>query len=767
MYHLTKKGKGFLSFDLYKGSVENGKRHGFGLQLFANGCVYLGFWHKNAASGKGRLVLPDSTIYEGSFQNNILQKGIVSYYNGAKYEGTFDGTSFERFKSGTFTFSKGDMFKGEWEDGLVKDGKLIDKTGKVWEFYQKDTIIVKPDHQLDYGLMVSRTNKWFYEGGIRNGKCNGQGIIYCSFQQYKTGIFEDDRVTGNYIKVGLNWGDITEGECVKDKKIGKSIRTLNKGYRIETTVNEPKQKVFFPFLNKDYYEGFLSYPNFEKKPYKFKFKNGVYFMDMGDGQYKEFPANNIDEIWDIFEVRMNGIQFDFTYKKIKEARGNDIDQELSKYLRMLIDIALVKESDLHPFLIKLLKPEIKHDNIQFADSKLWLSKIGETRLHKPSIIHTMVDESKFTERKRGKSEIDATFHQHSFNVQRRNTEFPQPTDNSIDRQRLQQTVVDDKRIKDSFINATVYKPDDHRNFYGPQKTNDISKTIVTRKESKFRSRTPMLSNTKASRIRNQSRNVLPTKKSQVGLKSPRGQGNFAVSEYNISPLKSMNRTITSDEEALKNYKNNEISQVDASYANDKKIVTVIKDVKIIDEDMEFFEGVIIRGKKQDFCKVLYSDGIYKEGYFKDNTMEGKGYLIDKNLVEKAGVFKNDKLSGKGTLRLDRTKYVGQFKNSMFNNQFITTQKNGTIIISEKQKTVKGNINGNVTIYFMNGMKIETELVSNIPKVNKRSKLIEPSGKIHIGKIKEKDGVKQFESLSAPVQRNNLKMTDEGIEIENA
>lgn len=31
------------------------------------------------------------------------------------------------------------------------------------------------------GVIISSSNKWFYEGGIKNKKFNGEGCIYCSF----------------------------------------------------------------------------------------------------------------------------------------------------------------------------------------------------------------------------------------------------------------------------------------------------------------------------------------------------------------------------------------------------------------------------------------------------------------------------------------------------------------------------------------------------------------------------------------------------------
>lgn len=108
--------------------------------------------------------------------------------------GSFDGTPYERFKNGTFTFTRGDKFKGEWRDGVVINGRLLDREGKVWEFFKDDTIIRRYGGVDNYGIIVSKVNKWFYEGGIENNDCTGQGTIYCTFQQYKTGHFVKNQV---------------------------------------------------------------------------------------------------------------------------------------------------------------------------------------------------------------------------------------------------------------------------------------------------------------------------------------------------------------------------------------------------------------------------------------------------------------------------------------------------------------------------------------------------------------------------------------------
>lgn len=78
-----------------KTSNDQELRDGFGLQLFPNGSFYVGEWLDDKAHGKGQLVLKDGTFYEGVYQRNCIVNGRLYYFNGAIFEGTFDGSPFD------------------------------------------------------------------------------------------------------------------------------------------------------------------------------------------------------------------------------------------------------------------------------------------------------------------------------------------------------------------------------------------------------------------------------------------------------------------------------------------------------------------------------------------------------------------------------------------------------------------------------------------------------------------------------------------------
>ena len=336
MYHLVMNGKGYLHTNLYKGEIagEGSSREGFGLQLFPNACLFVGFWERNTANGPGMLILPDGTVFEGEYKDNNLQKGIIRFFNGAKYEGFFSGDKYERLTNGTFTFSSGDKLQAVWDDGVISAGKLIDKNRKILEFFSDDFIVREYGRK---GLIVPKKEKWLYEGGLDGSKPSGNGVMFSTFQQYHSGYFDDDKISGFSKRVRINWGEICEGECQINKKIGVWTRMLTRGYEIKGDVRQTQAVVRFPYLNDDYFEGEVDINwKSDDKPYKFSFKKGIYYLKNGS-EYRCIKISNaIESIFQIPEVRARGLNFENTFSRIIHFRS-EIIREISDFLNKLLD----------------------------------------------------------------------------------------------------------------------------------------------------------------------------------------------------------------------------------------------------------------------------------------------------------------------------------------------------------------------------------------------------------------------------------------------
>ena len=79
--------------------------------MVATSCLYEGYWKDNKPHGRGRLILPDLNVVEGTFIDGL----IVSQWTdkGKKYEGNcnFDGQAHGKCKVKN---KNGDYFDGDW-----------------------------------------------------------------------------------------------------------------------------------------------------------------------------------------------------------------------------------------------------------------------------------------------------------------------------------------------------------------------------------------------------------------------------------------------------------------------------------------------------------------------------------------------------------------------------------------------------------------------------------------------------------------------------
>lgn len=91
----------------YFGTTKDGKAHGNGIGLYANGNSYEGEWHEGQKHGKGVYKWADGERYEGDF---ILNK---------------------RTGFGIYYWSSGESYHGYWEnDKQHGEGVIMDKSGK-------------------------------------------------------------------------------------------------------------------------------------------------------------------------------------------------------------------------------------------------------------------------------------------------------------------------------------------------------------------------------------------------------------------------------------------------------------------------------------------------------------------------------------------------------------------------------------------------------------------------------------------------------------
>ena len=117
--------QGMLIDSLYKGQkTTQGKREGFGWQLFLNGFMYIGNWRNDRAFGNGSFIYNDGTFMYGEFWHNDFMSGTIRFASGACYNGTMEGRGDGRFGKGTFHTANGYKIDIECQNGNLMRGTI-------------------------------------------------------------------------------------------------------------------------------------------------------------------------------------------------------------------------------------------------------------------------------------------------------------------------------------------------------------------------------------------------------------------------------------------------------------------------------------------------------------------------------------------------------------------------------------------------------------------------------------------------------------------
>jgi len=106
--------------EVYEGDRdEEGRRHGQGVCVWADGKRYEGAWVRGVISGSGRMDWVDGRSYVGQFEAGLKQgRGVFRWRDGRQYEGGWLGDL--QHGDGVFTCSDGEQIAGTWSLGKRK-----------------------------------------------------------------------------------------------------------------------------------------------------------------------------------------------------------------------------------------------------------------------------------------------------------------------------------------------------------------------------------------------------------------------------------------------------------------------------------------------------------------------------------------------------------------------------------------------------------------------------------------------------------------------
>jgi hypothetical protein len=189
----TYSGTGKLSWangDVFEGTMQNGKRHGKGLFVWANGQRYKGDWVDDVPSGQAALDAANGDHFEGSVQNAMPSgMGSMRYASGDSYKGMF--AAGEPSGSGAYIWKNGQKFDGDWKNGKPNgQGRLHYASGDLYEGTLRDGV---PSQTGTFTWV----NGDRYVGQWQDGRKNGQGTFTWSTGDRWEGVYENDAQSSN------------------------------------------------------------------------------------------------------------------------------------------------------------------------------------------------------------------------------------------------------------------------------------------------------------------------------------------------------------------------------------------------------------------------------------------------------------------------------------------------------------------------------------------------------------------------------------------
>ncbi len=105
----------------YTGEMKDGKEHGRGVYVEANGDRYEGEFRNGKRHGHGVVVWTSGASYEGDWRDgNFHGRGVIEWPDGDRFGGQFrDGSPNGR---GTFKKMYGESYSGYWTNGCFEQG---------------------------------------------------------------------------------------------------------------------------------------------------------------------------------------------------------------------------------------------------------------------------------------------------------------------------------------------------------------------------------------------------------------------------------------------------------------------------------------------------------------------------------------------------------------------------------------------------------------------------------------------------------------------
>lgn len=151
---------GGLIKELYRGQWSQDRRKGFGVQLFPSGFVYAGEWSNNAANGIGKIFYPNGCRAKGSFVDNNLVEGSITFIDGSIFNGKFSEEDSCWFGTGKLILPGGISIEGVWDKRYLMKATITytDKSTNRQETFATSFKLPKkfPQNESEHNCLVNK-----------------------------------------------------------------------------------------------------------------------------------------------------------------------------------------------------------------------------------------------------------------------------------------------------------------------------------------------------------------------------------------------------------------------------------------------------------------------------------------------------------------------------------------------------------------------------------------------------------------------------------
>lgn len=183
---------------IYEGQFEFGSVHGFASYTLSQGAKYEGQWRAGKQDGIGKEVSTEGAIYEGQFKDGKKQgKAAIYFPDGAQYIGEVLDSKLSGH--GKYMFSNGHVYEGQFESDVMNG----------------DAVYTWPD-----GIQ--------YVGQYRENKKDGVGVLYWPDGRKFEGEYLDNQRHGKGIITEAD-GTEVQGEWIAGVRVANDAPALENG----------------------------------------------------------------------------------------------------------------------------------------------------------------------------------------------------------------------------------------------------------------------------------------------------------------------------------------------------------------------------------------------------------------------------------------------------------------------------------------------------------------------------------------------------------